>query len=77
MVFHCCEKLCIVLYLGKATFSVRDCSGVSYAIYFICSVSTAFHHRAGMLHRSYFYVKIRGSNEPSYLSTTQKKARTS
>ncbi|MFS8004771.1 hypothetical protein Hanom_Chr13g01229681 [Helianthus anomalus] len=49
MVFHCCEKFCIVLYLGKATFSVRDCSGVPYAIYFICSVSTAFHHRAASL----------------------------
>ncbi|MFS7900050.1 hypothetical protein Hanom_Chr00s092290g01799551 [Helianthus anomalus] len=54
MVFHCCEKFCIVLYLGKATFSVRDCSGVPYAIYFICSISTAFHHRACMLHMSSF-----------------------
>ncbi|KAJ0669297.1 hypothetical protein HanPI659440_Chr17g0699491 [Helianthus annuus] len=31
MVFHCCEKFSIVLYLGKATFPVRDGSGVRYA----------------------------------------------
>ncbi|MFS7933693.1 hypothetical protein Hanom_Chr04g00382811 [Helianthus anomalus] len=47
MVFHCREKFCIVLYLGKATFPVRDGSGVSYAIYSICHVSVAFHHDAG------------------------------
>ncbi|KAF5774133.1 hypothetical protein HanXRQr2_Chr13g0596771 [Helianthus annuus] len=46
MVFHCCEKFCIVLYLGKATFPVRDGSRVPYAIYSICRVSAAFHHDA-------------------------------
>ncbi|KAJ0806649.1 hypothetical protein HanPI659440_Chr02g0091761 [Helianthus annuus] len=47
MVFCCCEKFCIVLCLGKATFPVRDGSGVPYAIYSICRVSVAFHHPAG------------------------------